>query len=470
MPTVIPSKHYAKISEACELKGRIDSKYITDNSHFSTKFILTMFLSSGSVQDSQNTNETVLATSNKLRQVNQASGFWSIVSDKLSGGVGVAAIPDKLSTYKLFDRNTEDLVSVGITGLEIVSDGTGYGLKYISGDEIVEWDTPTRYVYMEKERINGSWEVECDHYLFVKKYYIGYNENRLYKLNKNSRTQGAQVDLKIYDPSMTEREDTGLDWYSLVIIKRRSKFKQLESLIFTFERNIVSISTQFLKHLEAFLILRGVTFASTDYDENGVLKPHVIKKRVLTLNDPAAAVEYVSLKNPTLDQTIKVTYENMIRQISAVSSVPAFYFGVADGAFSGQGGQSREIMVQDFVNECHKIRESYNDAIDQIKDLLAIDGEMIWGEVIKRTPTELIDEYKWAKELWIITRKQMIMEYWGLDDADALKLIEEIDAESAKALAVAQSNITNNNPNVPQNNSQWNSPDGTGQGQGNGTV
>lgn len=64
---------------------------------------------------------------------------------------------------------------------------------------------------MEKERINSSGQVECDNYVFVKKYYIGYNENRLYKLNKNSRTQGTQVDLSLYDPTMTEREDTGLD-------------------------------------------------------------------------------------------------------------------------------------------------------------------------------------------------------------------------------------------------------------------
>lgn len=153
----------------------------------------------------------MLATSTKLRQANQASGFWSIVSDKLAGGVGGATIPDKLSTYRLFDKNTEDLVSVGITGLEIVGGADGYSLKYISGDEIVEGDTPTRYVYMEKEVINSSGQVECEHYVFVKKYYIGYNENRLYKLQKNSRTQGTQVDLSLYDPTMTEREETGLE-------------------------------------------------------------------------------------------------------------------------------------------------------------------------------------------------------------------------------------------------------------------
>ncbi len=150
----------------------------------------------------------------------------------------------------------------------------------------------------------------------------------------------------------------------------------------------------------------------------------------------------------------------MIRQISAVSSVPAFYFGVADGAFSGQGGQSREIMVQDFVNECEKIRDSYNDAIDQIKDLLGIDGEMIWGEVIKRTPTELIEEYKGGKELGIISRKQMIMEYWGIDETEALKLIEEIDNESAKAQALAQELITKATQNVPQNNTSGDNADG----------
>lgn len=44
MPTVIPTKHYDKISNACELKGRIESKYITDNAHFATKFIVSMFL------------------------------------------------------------------------------------------------------------------------------------------------------------------------------------------------------------------------------------------------------------------------------------------------------------------------------------------------------------------------------------------------------------------------------------------
>lgn len=469
MPTIIPSKHYAKISQACELKGRIESKYLTDNAHFATKFIVQMFLQGGTIPKDWNTSEEVIATQTKLRQLNQASGFWSIVSDKLAGGVGNATIPDKLDTYKHFDKNSEDLISIGVTGLEIVSDGSKYSLKYISGDEIVEWDTPTRYVYMEKERIDNG-EVVCDHYLFVKKYYIGYNENKLYKLQKNSRSQGTQVDLSIYDPTMTEREDTGLSGYSLVIIKRRSKFKQLESLIFTFERNIVSISTQFLKHLEAFLILRWVNFASTDYNEDGTLKPQVIKKRILTLSDPQAAVEYVSLNNPTIDQTIKVTYENMIRQISAVSSVPAFYFGVADGAFSGQGGQSREIMVQDFVNECEKIRESFNEAIETIKDMLSIDGETIWGEVIKRTPTELIEEYKGAKDLWIISRKQMIMEYWGISEQDALKLIEEIDAENAKAQALAQELITKQSANVPQNQSWGNNPDGNWQGQGGGTV
>lgn len=46
----------------------------------------------------------------------------------------------------------------------------------------------------------------------------------------------------------------------------------------------------------------------------------------------------------------------------------------------------------------------------------------------------------------------MIMEYWGLDEADALKLIEEIDAESAKAQALAQQLITKATQNVPQNN------------------
>lgn len=340
MPTIIPQKHYAKIQTACELKGRIDSKYVTDQQHFATRFILNTFLSGGTKYVNEHDNlktDELLVTSTKLRQINQASGFWSIVSDKISGGVGNASVPDKLDTYKFFNKNTEDLVSVGITGLEIVGESGAYSLKYISGDEIVLGDTPTRYVYMEKETINAKGEIEVTNYVFVKKYYIGYNENKLYKLDKNSRTQGVQVELALFDATITEREDTGLTGYSLIVVQRRSKFKQLESLIFTFERNLVAISSQFLKHLEAYLILRGVTFASTDYNEDGTLKPHVIKKRVLTLSDPQAAVEYVSLNNPVIDQTIKVTYEYMIRQISAVSSVPSFYFGVADGAQSGQG-------------------------------------------------------------------------------------------------------------------------------------
>ena len=55
----------------------------------------------------------------------------------------------------------------------------------------------------------------------------------------------------------------------------------------------------------------------------------------MTTADPEATIEYIALENPALDKLIEFNTSNMIRQISAITSIPTFYFGLEEstGAF-----------------------------------------------------------------------------------------------------------------------------------------
>lgn len=423
---IIPDEQLKELEKRYTIAERVEGEYILDYKHFATRNIVNTILWG---------NSTKTPAVEELQNLNIYSGIWYIVSNKLQNGVGKATMPDGVERYD-FAENTADLVANGITGFEITQKDGKRSIGYVPADEIIEWDVPTRYVYLEKD-LNG----ECKNFLFVKKYYVGQNTNEIYLLDKNSKQSWTRIAFTDIGLDFPDVEYTGLTRPSIFIIEKESTFDIIESLVWTYEKNIVSIQSQFLKYLEAWLVMRGVKFSSDQRNTDGTVKANIIQKKIVQTEDPSAGIEYVTMQNPALLQMIEYNTNDILRQVSNITSIPSFYFGIVEqtGAY---GEMATYLRLQDFVTECEKYRELYNDVFEEMFALLNIDGTLIWQNVIKERNSDLLDELTKENTLGIVSKKRMIMQYYGLSEEDAIKELEDIAKETS----------TTNTPDI------WNVP------------
>lgn len=412
---IIPDEQLKELEKRYAIADRVEGEYILDYKHFATRNIVNTILGG---------NNTKTPAVEELQNLNIYSGIWYIVSNKIQNWVWRATMPDGVDRYD-FAENTADLVANGITGFEITQKDGKRSIGYVPADEIIEWDVPTRYVYLEKE-MNG----ECKNFLFVKKYYTGQNTNEIYQLDKNSRQSGIRIQFADIGLDFPDVEYTGLTKPSIFIIEKESTFDIIESLVWTYEKNIVSIQSQFLKYLEAWLVMRGVKFSSDQRNTDGTVKANIIQKKIVQTEDPSAGIEYVTMQNPALMQMIEYNTNDILRQVSNITSIPSFYFGIVEqtGAY---GEMATYLRLQDFVTECEKYRELYNDVFEEMFALLSIDWSLIWQNVIKERNSDLLDELTKENTLGIVSKKRMIMQYYWLSEEDALKELEDIAKETS---------------------------------------
>ncbi len=422
---IIPDEQLKELEKRYAIADRVEGEYILDYKHFATRNIVNTILGG---------NNTKTPMVEELQNLNIYSGIWYIVSNKLQNGVGKATMPDGIERYD-FSENTADLVANGITGFEITQKDWKRSIGYVPADEIIEWDVPTRYVYLEKD-LNG----ECRNYLFVKKYYVGQNTNEIYLLDKNSKQSWTRIAFTDIGLDFPDVEYTGLTRPSIFIIEKESTFDIIESLVWTYEKNIVSIQSQFLKYLEAWLVMRGVKFSSDQRNTDGTVKANIIQKKIVQTEDPSAWIEYVTMQNPALMQMIEYNTNDILRQVSNITSIPSFYFGIVEqtGAY---GEMATYLRLQDFVTECEKYRELYNDVFAEMFEILSVDGSLIWQNVIKERNSDLLDELTKENTLGIVSKKRMIMQYYGLSEEDALKELEDIAKEASTTITTDVWNV-----------------------------
>lgn len=176
--------------------------------------------------------------------------------------------------------------------------------------------------------------------------------------------------------------------------------------------------------------MRGVKFSSDQRNTDGTVKANIIQKKIVQTEDPSAGIEYVTMQNPALLQMIEYNTNDILRQVSNITSIPSFYFGIVEqtGAY---GEMATYLRLQDFVTECEKYRELYNDVFEEMFALLNIDGTLIWQNVIKERNSDLLDELTKENTLGIVSKKRMIMQYYGLSEEDAIKELEDIAKETS---------------------------------------
>lgn len=410
---IIPKSHLNTIEKRYTIAERVEWEYTLDQQHFATRNIINTILGG---------SQTKTPTTEQLQNLNIYSWVWYIISNKIQNGVWTATMPEQFKRYS-FLKNTADLVANWITAFEILQIDWKRQISYVPSNEIIEWDIPTRYVYLEKEI---DWE--CKNYLFVKKYFVGYNTNELYLLDKHSKQNGVRVWFDTIGVDFKDIEQTGLTDKSIFIIEKESVFELIESLVFTYEKNMVSIQSQFLKYLEAWLIMRGVKFSSDQRNTDGTVKANIIQKKIVQTEDPSAWVEYVTMQNPALVTMIDYNTNQLLRQIANVTSIPSFYFGIVEQTWA-YGEMATYLRLQDFVTECEKYRELYNDVFAKMFDLLWVNEQIVWQNVIKERNSDLLDEFEKEQTLWIVSRKNMIMQYYWVDEKSALDMMAEIDQE-----------------------------------------
>ena len=102
--------------------------------------------------------------------------------------------------------------------------------------------------------------------------------------------------------------------------------------------------------------------------------------------------------------------------------------------FRSYGEMATYLRIQDFVTECEKYRELYNDVFAEMFEILSVDGSLIWQNVIKERNSDLLDELTKENTLGIVSKKRMIMQYYGLSEEDALKELEDIAKEASTTI------------------------------------
>ena len=170
----------------------IDGSYLHDESNRYTRFII----------------ENLMGKDPECWDIlNISSGIWKVVVDSYVAGVGEMKSDIAVNTSQIM----RDMVTNGISAMEIISDGTNKTAQIIPSDEFFIIDgIPTRLRYIKIKTDIDKPEENYKYYLFRKRYFIGYNTNDLFEVNKGGDIHGKQIPLDtIADTAQfQEREET----------------------------------------------------------------------------------------------------------------------------------------------------------------------------------------------------------------------------------------------------------------------
>jgi len=217
-----------------------------------------------------------------------------------------------------------------------------------------------------------------------------------------------------------------------------SPIKKIENIVYSIDRKIVMMDTQFLQHGEVFRIFKGIqvpTKLLDAYTEWKAIDFSVLGHNIIWNEN--SSIEYVQNKNELIDK-IMIQNENQIRNISAITSVPVDFLWLESKEWNvGQG--SRTLLQWSFLKKIEWFRSFLDKSFEEVNDIVGED-DRTWSDIFVKNDNELINELKVARETKLISQLRAIQEYLWVDKDEAQKEIELINGEAQETLSLMQTN------------------------------
>lgn len=431
MEVILDVVESQRIKDLARVTERISNDYLTDRSDVQTDFIKRQFFK-------------LEKDVTKLDLLNISYSVPYAICTKVSDYVG--------TPYFSFPIDIDEGVMTLING--------GYSVlvcRIVNDKQVVDNIEAERYVKLADGTeiiftyysVSDSTNTGILHYILKQSYFNGRISNRLYlKTNGDDiigGLQGQEVPLSTLDETkaLSGDEDLGITYNPIVVIHNRklngskygaSEIALVESLITAIEIQKVNIIDQFLKHLQAKLALPTRQLVK---DKDGRVDVRALEAFPLESGDPIPT--YIVNSNPLMKESF-TDIEHCLRQIAAITGVPAEFLGLKDVG-GAESGDAKAIRISMFLKKVERIREKFSTALIQVhkifKDFGLKDlGEpfVSWDEVFPIDGLQVANEMGTALDNRLISRVRAIMKYQNLDEEEARKELELINSENADPL------------------------------------
>jgi len=411
-----------------------DNTYLTDESNDNFSYIKDKFFYG--------------ETTDKVKLLNTGSWLFGSIQSTISFYVWEPEIETKLN----LDLFIQDFLALWFTTIWIQWLEGKREIQYLPAKRYFkQWDADNimRTYIKEKE---WSYTSNYDTYAFIKTYEVWITYNRLYLLSNNSLTTSMQeVPLNtIWETSHLQPiEKTWLKTKAIFVIKKDeneqypvSEFQTIKNIVYSIDRKIVMMDTQYLQNMESFVLLKWINLPKN------LLKDYIAWKRLnlsqlgrIVQWNQDSSIEFINNINNLIGET-KWTINDQIRQISSMTKIPIDFLWLdsKDGAI---WEWSRTLKHWSFIKKIQSIRDMFDTYLPDILGALWEYEQIMRPDIFAKSNKELVEELSIALDNRIISRLNAIKQYNWFNDDEAEKELENINKEKEESLDILDT--TNNN-------------------------
>jgi hypothetical protein len=437
MATIINSFEGKRLYDLDKFHSMLSDDYLTDTDNLQTKFILNQFFKGDSA-----------IMLERLALLNLSYSLPSTITEKFADYVG--------QPETSLEVDLDDFVSAFIWGgmsifvprvVKVNGKESKWEIDYASPDQYVLEDDGTERLLTYYEVAGKGNSVLT--YILEQTYVKNIVTRVLYKVNKKAYNKDYSITGDVVDlnsiaatagilPTETFEK---IDSSPLVKVHNRkltgikygtSEIKKVRSLISSIEVEAMNIQDQFLKHLQAKLAMPA---AAQKIDKDG--KINVRDLEVIGMEAGDVLPSYIMNANPLIDKSFQ-QIEDFLRQICAILTIPTEFLGLKD-AGGAESAQTKQIRMVSFIKKIEKIRSKFNKGLIELNEIKKkwssekVDETLTisWPSIFPDDQTQLANQLQIAQDAKLISNKQAIMRYQGLDEKEAEEEQEIINKEHA---------------------------------------
>lgn len=220
-------------------------------------------------------------------------------------------------------------------------------------------------------------------YAFIRSFYDGYNEVKLYHINNHSLEEAKEVPLNTLQATahLENIEKTNLKGKAVFLTKKwENYFAKIETLANSIDRKMNELEAEFYKHLDSYVIFKGL-----DVPTEAVMSWKIDKAtmgKMFFAQNNEADIQFITNNNPMIEKAMEFVRKD-IERISAITKVPIEFLGEAMNEWA-VGSESRRLRMSLFYAKIINIREAIEEAYE------AIFGEINfnWSEIVGYNDTK----------------------------------------------------------------------------------
>ena len=377
-----------------------------------------------------------------VKLMNVGSGLFSAVSNVIKSYVASPTIDFDID----MDKYVADYLSLWFATIGLERKDGKLETVYLPAQNYWNdnWVHKILRLYVSDDpSASGQWYT-AKYYTLVQEYWVWYIENKLYRLVGTSLTGGTEVPLDTIPQTegMKKRIDTGIGVPAIFVVKDDEKeqyptslFEKIKTLVYAIDRHIVMQHTQYMQHVESFVLLKGIRIPNKLLkDYNGWKKIDFSQLGRVVLADEEWKIEFVNNSNELIDSAMQEN-TNLIRRISSITSLPIDFLWLDSDDWSiGEG--SRTLKHWAFYKMIEWIRAVFDPYIQQISEIIVASDndieseEYVRPDVISKSDKEFVEELKIAREEKFISQLEAIKRYNDYDDNEAQEEYDKIQEES----------------------------------------